>query len=260
MSLGPLASGVGQVLSRTVFLQTNTATGIPVPLAVLDVVKEERPEFSAEVTEHPVEFGPEVTDHIQLRNTVLRLKGKISSTPLDLGVAAANVLAGGLAAFTSSQARSNLLNSGISQGLGLIGAALQGNASNPAADGVAGALDAISRTILLTVFENAIPFDVITKRQTYRNMVIQRMSFPRNDETGYALEFEIELKQVRIVTPLQVTKDMVAENVISSGSSSTNIGSQSTQLANGQTVSAIQNSSLGGAPGMAEKFPALLTG
>lgn len=39
--LGSLAAGVGQIMGRTVLLQTNTSTGIPVPLAVLDVVKEE---------------------------------------------------------------------------------------------------------------------------------------------------------------------------------------------------------------------------
>lgn len=256
--LGSLAAGVSQVFSRTIFLQTNTATGIPVPLAILDVVKEEKAEYNAEVTEHPVEFGPEVSDHIQLKSPMLRLKGKISSTPLDMAIAVANTLAGGLSAFTSSQARSNLLNSGISQGAGLLGAALQGNSANLASQGQAGALDAISRSILLTAYENKIPFDVVTKRLRYKNMVIARINFPRNEETGSSLDFEIDLKQVVIVSPLKVQKNILDEKVISSASSSTNLGSQSTQVASAQVSQSMSASSMGGTS-LAGKFPGLFS-
>ncbi len=255
MSLGPIANGVGAVLSRTVFLLTNTSTGIPIPLAILDVVKEEKPDYTAEVTEHPVEFGPETSDHVQLKNPILRLKGLISSTPLDTSVAIANVLAGGIAAFTSSQARSNLLNSGISQGTALAGAALQGRASNLISNGAAGALDAISRTILLSAYENRVPFDVITKRFRYKNMVIQRLSFPRNDETGGVLEFEIELKQITIVSPLKVQKNIVSEDKVSTASSSTDLGNQATQKVSTQLNNQVSKSSLFDAPGMNIKFP-----
>lgn len=242
--LGNLASGVGQILGRTSLIQFNTSTGIPIPLAVLDVVKDELVEFSAEVTQHPVEAGQEVSDHIQKKPTTVRLKGTISSTPLDLSVAIANLAAGTIAAITESQARSNLLNSGISQGVGIVGAALQGNSGNLAANAFSGAVDAVSRVILQNAFDQKTPFTLMTRRQRYDNVVIQRLRFPRSEETGYSLDFEMDIIQIRIVSPLRVQKTQVAENVISTASSSTNIGSQSTQAANQQIVTAVQGSPL----------------
>lgn len=254
-ALGALAAGIQQVLGRTVLLQTNTATGIPVPLAVLDVVKDEVVEYTAEVSDHPVEEGPEVSDHIQLHNPTIRLKGIMSDTPLDLAVAIANIAAGGIAAISSSQARSNLLNSGVSQLGGLVGAKLLGNAANITSNAFAGSVDAISRTILLYAYQAKTPFTLVTKRMSYPNVVIQKLSFPRNEETGYALAFEMDIRQIRLVSTLQVLKTQVDESVISSASSSTNLGSQSTQLANTQIQGAVQSSPLSSAPGVAAKSP-----
>lgn len=157
--LTSVASGVGQILGRTYFVQvSNTPLGVPIPLAVLDVVEEEDVEYTAEITDHPVEAGQEISDHNQPKPAILRLKGKISNTPLDLSVAIANVLAGGIQAATSAQARSNLLNSGASQAAGIVGAALQGKAGNLGASAFSGAVDAIARTILIATYQNKMPF------------------------------------------------------------------------------------------------------
>jgi len=256
-SLGSLSANLaGQVLERTFLIQaSNSPIGIPIPLAVLDVVKEEHPEFSADVTEHPVEQGPEVSDHIQLRSPTLRLRGKISNTPLDIAPAVANLLSSGIAAITSSQARTNLLNTGISQGIGIVGAAMQGKAADPVAAGIAGAQDSIARTALLAAFQNQQPFDVVTKRQTFTNMVIRSLRFPRSEETGYALEFDMELKQLVIVTPQTVPIKQLSEDVIPSASSVTSLGAQSTQAANTQVVAAVKGSSLSSNAAVAAKSP-----
>lgn len=253
-SVKSLITGSEQILTRTIFLQTRTATGIPAPLAILDVVKEEIPEYEAMVTEHPVEEGPEVSDHIQLKNPTLRLKGVMSNTPLDAGIAIGNVLAGGLAAISSSQARSNLLNAGVSQAVGIIGANLQNKTANVAA-GIAGAMDAVTRTILLNAYENRMPFNVITKRQRYKDMVIERMSFPRDENSGAALYFEILLKHLTIVAPLKVQLTQVAENTINTAVPATNIGGQATQAVSPQLQSAVQGSPLSNVPGMSDKSP-----
>lgn len=253
--LGSIAGGVGQILGRTILLQPNTATGIPAPLAVLDVVKDEMVEYDADISDHPVESGPEVSDHIQIRNPTIRLKGIISNTPLDLSVAIANLAAGALAAISSSQARANLLNSGLSEGIGIVGSALQGNSGNLAANAFSGSVDAVSRVILLNAFQAKTPFSVLTKRQRYDNVVIRRLSFPRNEETGYALNFEMDIRQLTLVSALKVQKTQVAENVISSASSSTNIGSQSTQAASPQVQSQVQTSTLADSPLATAKSP-----
>jgi hypothetical protein len=254
-ALSALAAGAGQLLGRTVLIQTNTATGIPAPLAVLDVVKDEVVEYEVDITDHPVEEGSEVSDHAQLKPTVIRLKGTISNTPLDLSVAIANIAAGALAAISSSQVRTNLLNSAASIGAGIVGTALQGKSQNIAATALTGAVDAVSRTILISACENRVPFTLITKRQTFKNVLIKKLSFPRNEETGFALEFEMEIKQVRIVTPLKVQKGQLDEKVISTASSSTSLGSQSTQLASSQMQGAVKSSPFSLLSGPTSKSP-----
>jgi hypothetical protein len=255
-SVSSLASGIGAILGRTMFLQTISSTGIPVPLCVLDVVENEDVEYRAEVSEHPVEVGPEVGDHRQLKNPTVRLKGKISSTPLDLSVAIANIATSGIAAITDSQARSNLLNSGLSQGVGLAGAALQGKSGNIGAAAFTGAVDATSRTIMIYCYTNNTPFSVLTKRQRFDNCVIERLRFPRDLETGFALEFEIDIKQIKLVKSTTVQKTQLDESVISGGASVSNLGSQSTSAATPQVSSAVGSSSLSSAPGVSSKFGA----
>jgi len=243
-SIASLSAGLGQVISRTVLIQMNTATGIPIPLAILDVVKEERIDYDAEITDHPVERGMEITDHVQLKNPSLHLKGTISNTPLDLSVAIANLAAGAYAATlsaTSSQMRTNLLNSGLSQGMGMIGTALQGKAGNTLSSAYVGAVDAVSRAILLSVYQARLPFSVITRRQRFDNMIIQKMSFPRGEDTGYSLAFEMDLRQLRIVSPLTSNSNQLDEKIISSASSTTNLGSQATQSVSPQMAASIKS-------------------
>ena len=225
--LGPLIGAAGSgLLQRTYFLQTNTPSGIPQILVVLDAITQETPEFSADVTQHPVEFGSEVSDHIQIKNPTLTLKGTISNTPLDLQTTIGNVLSGGLAAITSSQARTNILNTGLQQGAGILGAKLLGGAAGLLSEGLAGSADALARTSLLNAFESRQPFDVLTKRQRYESMVIEKLSFPRDGSTGYQLVFEMELIRLRIVSPLTVTITQVGEDVITSATGISNLGSQ----------------------------------
>lgn len=248
--LGPLAAGLGVILTRTTFIQMNSPSGIPIPLIVFDVINEERPRFRADVTEHPVEAGTEVSDHIQLKNDMLSLKGKFSNTPLDASIAISAALSGGIQAFTNPQARSNLLNTGLSQVKSIVGAALMGGSGDPLSAGIAGALDALSRTILITTYQNKTPFNVVTKRQTFTSMIIEDLSFPRTESTGFALDFEIQLKKVRIVSPLKVQKTQVSESVIPGASSATNLGSQATAQASPQMQGQVGSSNASQGPGM----------
>ena len=241
--LGPLGGAAGTaLLQRTFLLDTQTFNGIPKILVVFDAILEESPEYSADVTQHPVESGPEVTDHIQLKNPSLRLKGTISNTPLDLSTTIGNLLSGGLDAITSSQFRANILNSATQQASGIAGAALLGSSANPLGSGLAGAADAIARSIMLDAFSQKKRFDVVTKRTKYESMVIERMSFPRDTQTGFQLAFELELVQIRVVSPFTVNIDSVAENAITSATSKTGLGGQATKAASDQALGATNKS------------------
>ena len=249
--LGPLLGAAGTaLLNRTYLLQNQSSDFVPRILIVMDTVNNEEPEFTADVTQHAVEQGSEVSDHIQLKNPTLTLKGKISNTPLDLNVSVGNLLAGGIASITSSQARSNLLNTGLQQAAGIAGASLlAGNAGGAASaltggQGLAGAADALARTALLNAYENKTPFDVITKRQRYESMVIQRLKFPRDASTGYALYFELEMIKLRTVSAFFVQLTQLSEDIISSATPSTNLGAQTTQQVSAQTSASSHNNSI----------------
>jgi hypothetical protein len=226
--LGALAGALGTaVLQRTYFLEVDTPIGIPRLLIVLDAVTEEEPEFTADVTENPVEDGNEVTDHIQLKAPTLRLRGTISNTPVDLSTSIGNAIAGGIDLITSGQARSNFLNAGLQQAASIGGAALMGGASATTGAALAGAADAIARTAFLDCYNRRARFDVVTKRQRYEGMVIETLRFPRDQSTGYQLAFEVELKKIRIVKSLTVQVASVAESVLNSAVGALGLGQQS---------------------------------
>lgn len=224
-ALQTLGAGIQAATQRTyMFASTQTSpVGIPIILAVFDAVMEEVPEYTANVTEHPAESGTEITDHIQLKNPTLRLKGTISNSPLDLSVSITNTLAAGIDLITSSQARVNLLNTGLSQAAGILGTLLQGGGGQNNAQAAA---DVVARTILLTAFQTKQIVDILTKRQRYPTMAIQRLSFPRDQSTGFQLKFEIDLVQVRIVSPFSAILSAVAETVISTAVETTILGAQ----------------------------------
>lgn len=233
------------VLQRTYLMKSQSGgfmgLGIPQILVVLDAVTEESPEFEAEVTQHPVESGSEVTDHIQLKNPTLRIKGTISNSPLDLSSSIGNVVAGGLDVITSSQARSNLLNTGLQQAVGVAGASVL-SGGNLAGGFLGGAADAIARTTLLSAFQTKQIVDVVTKRQKYTSMVIQSLSFPRDSSTGYQLIFELQLIQIRIVSPLSIQLSQVGEDVVTSAVGTSNLGSQATTGVSDSATGAVNKS------------------
>lgn len=228
--MGVLSALVGAagtaVFQRTFLIETKTDNGIPRPLLVFDVVHEEEPNYEAEVTEHPVESGPEVTDHIQLKNPTLRIKGTVSATPLDLSTSIGNLISGGFSLITDSQFRGNFLNSGLQVAAGAIGAKLLHGASLDASSLLQGSADVIARSILMSAYERRARFDVVTKRVRYSSMVIESMTFPRTAETGQQLIFELQLKQIRVVSALSVQVGNTADSVLNSATSLIGLGSQ----------------------------------
>jgi hypothetical protein len=226
--LGALAGAVGTaLLQRTYFLEVDTPSGIPRMLIVLDAVTEEEPEYTADITENPVEDGNEVTDHVQLKAPTLRLRGTISNTPIDLSTSIGNALAGGISLITSGQARSNFLNAGLQQAASMGGAALMGAATGGLGGALSAAADAIARTAFLDCYNRKARFDVVTKRIRYEGMAIERLAFPRDSETGGQLAFEVELKKIRIVAPLKVQVASLAESVLNSAAGALGLGQQS---------------------------------
>ena len=229
-------------LGRTFFIE-KTTSGQQRVLLVFDVVTSEVPEFEADVTLLPVEEGPETTDHIQLKNPILKLEGTISETPLDLEVAAINAASGGREIVANNQARSNFLTSRVDNVAGIAGATLQGRASSSPGDVFTGAVDQLARTVLLAAYERRSRFTVVTRRQQYENMVLRRLSFPHTTDTGRQLQFSLEFQEIRIAAPFRVNVDQIAESASDSGASEARQGSQVSRTAS-EAETAQQNTSI----------------
>lgn len=243
--LDSLIGGAGTaLLQRTYMLQSkaSNAFGVPQPLAVFDAILEENPEYTADVTQHTVESGPEVTDHIQLKNPSLKLKGIISNSPIDLSSSVGNVVSGGASLFTSAQFRSNLLNTGLQQAAGQGGATLLQGASKGGFLG--GAADSLARSSLIGALQSKQIVDIVTKRQKYSSMAIQALRFPRDQSTGFALVFELDLIQIRIVSSISTLLPHVSENVATSAAGTTKLGSQVASQVSSKASAAIGNNSI----------------
>jgi len=223
--LGALVGAAGTALLQRTYLMENNASGIPTLLFVFDAVTSEAPEYSAQVTEHPVEDDPEITDHILLKNPTLAISGTVSASPLDLSTQIGNLVSGGISTVTSSQFRSNILNSGSQQVASFAGAKLLGNSATPNLAG--GLADSLARSLLISAIERKARFDVITKRQRFESMVIQNLKFPRDSQTGAQLIFEIEMIRIRIVKPLGITVASLNEQVANSANPFSKLGNQS---------------------------------
>lgn len=191
-------------------------------ILTFDVTLNEDAQFSAEVSDNPVESGPEVTDHIQLKNPKLSFEGIVSETPLDLlasitgGVTSAvSVL--GQQTLPPAVASAAAVASGVTAGF--IGDRIFGGSQDKATQ---------AQELLIRAYEQKTLLKVITKRREYSNMVIETLRFPRDPQTGRALRFSIELRQIRIVqAQIAVVESLTAE-ISSTASSQVALGKQPT--------------------------------
>lgn len=233
------------LLQRTYMIQMNTPNRIPALLCVFDCVSSEQPSYTADITQHPVESGTEVTDHIQLRNPSLKIVGSISNTPLDLSTTAGNIVSGIQGLYAGGSFTSNLLSTTTTQATGIIGASILGKSSGSLkSEFTAAAADSVARSALLSAYQNKSIFDVVTRRQRFSNMAIQSLSFPRDSGTGKQLIFEIDMVQIRIVSTVSVDLGSVAASVQSSAVPPTNLGSQVSSQISPQAANSVMNSTL----------------
>lgn len=137
----------------------------------LDASLEETHELSARVTSNPVESGASVTDHVSIEPKRLTIQGFITDSPVQLF-------------------------SGIPELLDQSSGSLRTST-------------ALNQLQLL--FTERQPFSVVTGLQSYENMILQRLTIPRNRETGQALRFTAELIEVRFAE--FKTKDLSKEKL-----------------------------------------------
>lgn len=136
----------------------------------IDATIQETHGSTADVTDHPVEEGSDVSDHKRDKPDTLKIEGLISNTPINRGQ------------ITRSLPRSFVDTA----------AEALSNASRP---GYAEA----AYTTLRGLKESGKLITVITALRVYENMMLTELSAPRDSKTGDGLAFTASLRSVRLV-------------------------------------------------------------
>lgn len=160
---------------------------------VVDATISESHTRSAEITNHPVEKGADISDHYRLKPDVLQIEGVVSNSPVPGANDPAEQHTSGRMTFTSK------------------GKFTAERASTAYQD-------------LLKLSDNGTKFDVVTAIRSYENMMLENLVVPRDAKIGQSLKFSATLKQVTSVTNKEVTIDPV-------GQGNKNLGKKATTTA-----------------------------
>lgn len=148
-----------------------------------DATLQETHQDSNDITDHPVEEGYNVADHVRQKPPVLTLSGVISNTPLSAEQTQRIVDAGGgVSVTTTTQTNQPVDATGYAQ------------------KAYSGLLDLMRGQLVR----------VVTATRSYDDMMIADITVPRDPRTGDALAFQIQLKQIRIVQN-KTTRRVVAK-------------------------------------------------
>lgn len=154
-------------------------------LLKIDATRAEEHSFKAKATQHEVEDGANISDHVIKTGRIVIIDGIISDDPISIAAAAI----GNLAGITGSLVGG--LGGAVATGaISKIGSELIANGSKPSKDAV---------DILEYIYEESIPLMITTSIKTYTNMIMENLSIPRNSRNANALEFKATFKEVRIV-------------------------------------------------------------
>ena len=193
-------------------------------LMLVDAVLSLAPEYEAELTEHPVEEGSDITDHIRVKNIKLQMSGVASETPINLAASLQGLtssIAGAIGAKLGGQ-----LGASVGAAAGGFGAALLKQSQSPADE---------MREFLIRLLESRKTFTLWTPQKRYDDLVLTNVTFPKDQSTGRALRFSAQMRQIRIVKSQVVRLDNVADNVLHTASKSSKLGKKSTTLTDDQT-------------------------
>jgi hypothetical protein len=150
-----------------------TPTRAQLGAIVLDASISEQHSAEVEVTEHPVEKGANIADHLRPKPEVLTIEGLVTNTPLDPSAALVRRTQGS----TQFDSRAELQPERAGQAY---------------AD-------------LRALKDSGELVTVVTSLRTYENMALRSLSVPRDARSGQALRFTATLVQVRTVTSATVS-------------------------------------------------------
>lgn len=158
--------------------EDDAASGVPAGALEIDATTLLGFEVTAEVTEHPVETGPAVADHIRPLNGSVSIEGVITDHPVILPTTQMN---------------------GVTLGPGT--AALPGGGA-AAVQRFSGPVDRVRLcdALLLRLIEGGVRVTVTTGLRTVGGLAISRHRAERNGTTGHSVKVTLEFRRVRLAT------------------------------------------------------------
>lgn len=203
--------------------------GSPNPnIVYFDVVLNETHNLSATITEHAVEQGVNVTDHVRPNVDKVSLEGFVSNTPLpSVGSLFNNNMNQQIVTLNTPQVIFGTLNSAFN----FVSPVLQGRSLSPNFNvniyAVANATDFVKQTYdtLNTLRLTATFVDVIAPNAFYKNMVVENVQMTRSAKDGTGATFKVDLREIRTVATSITQAPLPA---ITRASEPQQVGNQST--------------------------------
>lgn len=213
---------------QRVVLQYTDKNDVTTEILKLDASVYEEPVLESQATVHPLLDGSEISDHVIKKPTVLTLKGVISDHPINVGEA----IIGGIGGIMG-----NMFNpiTGAMVGLAAGQAFKIGNKllTQKRVDTETGEITYPSRSktayqALYGIYNDKRPCDIITGLTTFKNMIMERLSIPRDAKTANSLTFTARFKEVIFVSPATAQIPAAAINAEQKATDKTNLGQQGT--------------------------------
>lgn len=161
--------------------------------------------ISATITEHPVETGVALTDHVRQNPFKITVEVVISNTPIDLPSAADDSFTDG-AKRQSQQVNLSLAQTSQITQLASGSSPAKTSGLSPSAQATvyqfSSQFDRVRKIYeaLQTLVDNATPITIQTTLALYDNMEIASISIPRSSEMGAnAMRFTIDCQEIRTV-------------------------------------------------------------
>jgi hypothetical protein len=184
ISLAFNAAGLAQGALRPVFRNSfGGMLGQPVTDTIqLDVTLVETHSAQAEVTQHPVEVGADISDHYRQKPREVRIQGIVTDTPID----------------------GSLINAALRAAPGL-GIALAGAESVSKA--IFGQADVMRSTfdLMQRIRDTGTMLQVWTPYRVYQNMLMTDFEVTRDQKGGEALYFTATFREVFLVASSTAT-------------------------------------------------------
>lgn len=201
---------------RRTLIQTNLGNqqdGVEQRALEIDAVPRRTHEFTSTVTSHPVESGLKISDTIIFNNKKLTLDGMISNTPIGI-----------------FQSLGGLFGAAISTTN--IGAAVGVVAGNTIVSLLQDEGDRVQNALkfLTELYEDGIPFTVVTKLRTYNDVVLTNLQLNETPETSNTLNFTATFEEIKVTFTnfVEVPPEKVSTDIEKDATTKVNTGKQET--------------------------------